>query len=80
MFVAPKNKSRQFSEAKKYEKMVATNLCHDTRHSCRDKNKTTASKLCRNIIKVCHDKIQENAQKTCRDRNYRLRHKLRDKD
>ena len=38
------------SETEKHEKLVATNLCHDTRHPYRDKNKTDASKLCHDIV------------------------------
>ena len=51
-----------------YEELGATILCHDTRHSCHNKNKTARSKLCRDIIKVCHDKIQEKAQIKGRDK------------
>ena len=51
-----------------YEEMGATILCRDTRHSCREKNKTVGSKLCRDIIKVCHDRIQEKSKRIGHDR------------
>ena len=69
-----------FQKKKSMRSWLQQILCRDTRHSYHDKNKTAASKLCRDTIKVYRDIIQEKAQKTYRDRNYRLRHKLRDKD
>ena len=48
-----------------YEELGATILCHDTRNSFLDKNKTVGSKLCR-------DRIQEKAQRTSRDRKLQV--------
>ena len=60
---------------------VATKfLCHDTRHSCRDKDKTTSAKLCRDIAKLYRDRIREESMKKCRDRNCMPRPELGDKD
>ena len=51
-----------------YKELRATILCHDTRHSYCNKNKTVGSKLCRDIIKVCHNRIKEKAQRIGSDR------------
>ena len=58
MLVATKKiMSRKFPEEKVYEELSATILCRNTRHSCRNKNKTVGSKLYRDIIKVYRDRI-----------------------
>ena len=54
--------SRQIPEEQGHEKLGCKKVwCRDTRHSYRDKNKTTKYNLCRDIIKVCCDTIQEQA-------------------
>ena len=60
--------SGQFPKAEVYKELVQQIFCHDTRHTCREKNKIASSKLCRDMIKVGHDRIQDKAQKTCHDR------------
>ena len=55
-------------------------LCHDTRHSCHNKDKTTSVELCRNITRLCRDRIQEERMKICRDRNCKPRQEPGDKD
>ena len=60
--------SPQFPEAEVYKELGAIILCHDIRHSYRNKNKIAGSKLYRDIIKVYHEKIQEKAQRTGHDR------------
>ena len=68
LVVTKKIMSQQFLEAEVYKEIDRTILCHDTRHSFRDKNETVGSKLCHDIIKVCHDRIQEKSQRTGCDR------------
>ena len=81
ILVATKNiMSRQFPEAEVYKSWVQQILCRDTRHSCRNKNKTVGSKLCHENIKVYRDRIQEKAQRTGRDRKLQATTEANDKD